>query len=48
VEIRRETENGSTFSGVYAKVVRKDDGQIKLRVTHSNNEFKTFVEQLNG
>lgn len=48
VEIRRKTENGSTFSGVYAKVVRKDDGQIKLRVTHSNNEFKTFVEQLNG
>lgn len=47
VEVRTKSEDGVQFFGVYAKIIQINHKEIRLRFTHSNKEFSTFVEQLN-
>lgn len=47
VEIRTNTENTIQFAGVYAKIVQINEKELKLRFTHLNKEFGTFLTQLN-
>ncbi len=47
VEVRTtNTKTTPSFSGVYAKVIGINQNKIKLRFTHSNQQFKQYITTL--
>ena len=47
VEVRAKCKSIVQFIGVYAKIIQIKEREIRLRFTHSNKEFRTFITQLN-